>query len=266
MKTFLSLSASLLIFVLTGVVAYAQSLRVATFNVNFANRQGDEVLDAISEADADILCLQETTTQSEKFLRKHLAAKYPEFHAVGHKGKHFAERFVFASKLKPRDLVFVPPAEGPFGFYCATFTFKGTDIRVINVHLMPFVVPRNASVVDAMAAVAATETKHAAEIAAILDVTNGDKPAVVAGDLNSLSTFTAPAALISSGFIDSYASVHAKADTHPTWQWPTRPLPLRLRIDYIFHSKHFRTVNSTIIRREGSDHYLLVSALEIGEQ
>ena len=62
--------------------------------------------------------------------------------------------------------------------------------------------------------------------------------------------------------VDSYASVTENADTHSTWQWPTRPIPLRLRIDYVFHSKHFRTVDSAIIRREGSDHSLVVATLE----
>ena len=244
----------------------AQPLRVATYNLNFANRSSDAVLDAIAEADADILCLQETTPNSERFLRRKLAADYPEFYAAGHKGKHFAERFVIASKRKLRDVVFEPPGEGPFGFHHAIFDHEGTDIRIINVHLLPFVVPKNATLADAMKVVSATETVHATEIAEILKVVDGTKPAIVAGDFNSLSTFVAPAALTGSGFIDGYAAVHEKADTHPTWQWPTRPIPLRLRIDYIFHSKHFRTIDSAIIRREGSDHSLVVTTFEFAEQ
>jgi len=107
---------AILILAIPADVASAQTLRVATYNLNYANQSGDAVLNAIAEADADILCLQETTPNSEWFLRKKLAAMYPEFYAVGHKGKHFAERFVIASKLKPRDLVFVLPRAGQFGF------------------------------------------------------------------------------------------------------------------------------------------------------
>jgi endonuclease/exonuclease/phosphatase (EEP) superfamily protein YafD len=248
------------------VAVRAQPLRIATYNLNYANRSGDAVLSAIAEADADILCLQETTRNSERFLRRKLAGTYPEFHAAGHKGKHFAERFVIASKVKLRDVVFVPPRHGPFGFHHAIISFEGIDIQIVNVHLLPFVVPKNSTFADAMKAGIATETVHAAEIAAILNVAKGDKPAIVAGDFNSLSTFSAPVALIDSGFTDSYASVHENADTHPTWQWPTRQMPLRLRIDYIFHSKHFRTIDSAIVRREGSDHSLVVTTVEIAEQ
>lgn len=57
--------------------------------------------------------------------------------------------------------------------------------------------------------------------------------------------------------------MHADADVHATWQWPTPALPLRLRIDYIFHSPHFQTRDSAIIARPGSDHALVVSELEL---
>jgi endonuclease/exonuclease/phosphatase (EEP) superfamily protein YafD len=261
-----SLASLFLVGLLTPNFASGQSVRVATFNVNYGNRLGDQVLGAIAESKADILCLQETTAQSEQFLRKHLAATYPEFHSVGHQGHFYAERFVFASRMKPRDVVFVPPKDGLFGFYCATFLCGGTDVRVINVHLTPFGVPREATILEGMAAIAATESKHAGEIAGILKAVDADLPTIVAGDFNSLSSFQAPKALVESGFIDSFAFVHADADKHPTWHWPTRPLPLKLRIDYIFHSKHFHTVDSTVIRRNGSDHFLLVSGLELDER
>ncbi len=59
----------------------AQNFRIATYNVNFANTRGDQVLDAIAEAAPNVLCLQETTLQSEEWLRKQLAsANKPAFH------------------------------------------------------------------------------------------------------------------------------------------------------------------------------------------
>lgn len=101
--------------------ASAQGVQIATFNLNWGNRRGDQVLEAIAAANADILCLQETTPQSEQFLSERLADRYPEFHAVGHAGKYRAERFVFASKLPPQKLRFHPPVDGLFGFYAPTY-------------------------------------------------------------------------------------------------------------------------------------------------
>ena len=241
--------------------AYGQSFRIATFNINYANTRGDQVLEAISEASPDILCLQETTLQSEGWLRKQLADSYPEFPSVGHEGKYYAERFGFASKHKPAEVGYHPPKSGLFGFYEATYTLHDRKVRIVNVHLSPFGIPRGAGLTDALAAISKTEAKHSTEIDAILDSIDPETPTVICGDFNSLSTFKAPSSLVEHGFIDSFASLHDNPDQHVTWHWPSRPIPLRFRIDYIFHSKHFRTTESAVIEKQGSDHFMVVSEL-----
>ncbi len=260
-----SLATLLVVAFLVASPAHGQSVRVATYNLNWGNRSGDQVLDAITTAKADILCLQETTVQSEPFLNRHLADRYPEFHSVGHNGQYAAERFVIASTIRLRDLAFHPPGRGLFGFYTALFRIGNRDVRLVNVHLTPLQVRSGGGFRDAMKALSTTEDVHAAEIEAIVKTVNANQPTIVLGDFNSVSTFKAPKRLVQLGFVDSFASVTADADTHPTWYWPTRPLPLSLRIDYIFHSGHFQTTKSEIIRRDGSDHYMLVSELKLGE-
>ena len=133
-----SLATLLFVAFLVASPAYGQSVRVATYNLNWGNRSGDQVIDAITAANADILCLQETTIQSEQFLNRHLADRYPEFHSVGHNGQYAAERFVIASRTRPRDLVFHPPGRGLFGFYAALFRIGNRDVCLVNVHLTPF--------------------------------------------------------------------------------------------------------------------------------
>ncbi len=44
------------------------------------------------------------------------------------------------------------------------------------------------------------------------------------------------------------------------------PIPIALRIDYIFHTDHFTATKSEVLRRDGSDHALLYAELKIGEQ
>jgi endonuclease/exonuclease/phosphatase (EEP) superfamily protein YafD len=116
-----------------------------------------------------------------------------------------------------------------------------------------------------MTAVSATERKHAAEIAAIIEIIDCSKPTIVVGDFNSTSEFNAPRRLKELGFVDAYASVHDDADEHATWHWPTRLVTISLRIDYIFHTPHFVTSEARIIRRKGSDHSLVVAELRRGE-
>lgn len=243
-------------------------IRIATYNINFGNTYGDEVLSAIAEAHADILFLQETTLQSEAFLQPQLAKWYPHFHVAGYQGLYAAERFSIASKYPLQGVSFAPPEHGLFGTLSACCDVAGYKVRLVNVHLTPVTLSRNSEVETAgvLAALWETEAVHAAEIKAICAKLDLAQPTILAGDFNSLSTFAAPGHLRTRQMVDSFASVHEDAEAHPTWFWPTRPVPLQARIDYIFHSAHFRTINSQVIPRAGSDHFLLVSELRLGSE
>jgi len=96
------------------------SLRVATYNLDWVKNCGEKALDVIKASKADILFLQETTLQSESFLQPQLKASHPYFHAQGHDGQYYAERFAFASRFPLRDITFTPPDQGLFGFLSAT--------------------------------------------------------------------------------------------------------------------------------------------------
>ncbi len=139
-------------------------------------------------------------------------------------------------------------------------------MTLINVHLTPFVIRRGFGLAELLAAVNRTEAAHAAEMEAIGTQLPPGQPAIVAGDFNSLSQFAAPARLRVLGLVDSFAATHDDADMHPTWHWPAKPVPLSLRIDYIFHTSHFQSVSSEVIRRPGSDHSLVVSELRLVPQ
>ena len=172
----------------------------------------------------------------------------------------------FLSKQPLAKLQYEPPTVGLFGFYSASISWHGTEARLVNVHLTPFVIPRDSGLLGVMNAILSTERKHALEIAAIAKTIDPSTPTIILGDFNSLSAFSAPRHLAELGFVDSYGSIYEDAEEHPTWRWPTRPVPLSLRIDFIFHTGHFKTVESTIIQRAGSDHSLVVSVLKLLEQ
>lgn len=240
----------------------AETLCVATYNLNFANRRGDQVLDAIAAAQPDLICFQETTFQSERFLKRNLAKTHPYFYSSGHEGRNLAERFAFACKSELTQLKYTPPDAGLFGFYSANLDIKGETIHIVNIHLTPFQFNHGGGLFEAMAALKLTEEAHTSEIESIAGTLDVNRPTIVVGDFNSVSTYAAPKHLSSINMIDAFASVHEDADTHPTWHWPTQPVPLLLRIDYIFHSSHFATQKAEVVRREGSDHSLIYTILE----
>lgn len=157
----------------------------------------------------------------------------------------------------------MPPVDGLFGFYSANFRLGDSSVHLVSVHLTPFQIQPSANNLDTLAELSKTEETHAAEVAVIARAVDPTLPTIIVGDFNSVSIFHAPRTLTRLGFIDTYAAVHPDADSHPTWHWPTRPLPLALRVDYIFHSKHFACKEATVVHRDGSDHSLLVAELAL---
>lgn len=240
-----------------------QTIAIATYNINWGNPNLPQLVKTLRAADADVVCLQETTAASERFLQHYLAERYPHIEFHGHDGKFAAERFGFLSKLPLDKLAYYPPKHGLFGFYCAIVKSGETTIRIVNVHLDPWRIPRNANVGDAFASFSNFDRTHDAEAERILDTLDGDLPTIVAGDFNSLAKQSAAARLKKAGFTDSFASVTENPEQHPTWHWRVRGVELRLRIDFIFHKGGFTTRESKIFPGEASDHFLLKSVLTL---
>ena len=149
--------AVLVVACLLTAIPNGQTFRVATYNLNFANQRGDQVIDAISVAKPDLICFQETTLESERFLRQQLAVTHPYFHSVGHEGRFAAERFSFASKNELAELHYFPPKAGLFGFYSTKLRFGSDTLHVVNVHLAPLQVARTAGFLQSLSALSTTE-------------------------------------------------------------------------------------------------------------
>ena len=237
-------------------------LCVATFNINWADTDLAAVEQVIREANADVVCLQETTPRSENFLRSRFAGTYSHAAFRGYRGKYRAERAGFLSKTKLRDLAFTPPAGGLFGTHFATIDDSDREVRIVNVHLSPFTIRRGSGFRQALRDIASVEGAHQKESQAIEAKTDWpDVPTIVCGDFNSLSTFVAPQRLKDRGFVDSFASINEDAHKTPTWRWPVGAAHIQFRIDYIFHSTRtiFTRRTSRILPTLGSDHALVVS-------
>lgn len=242
------------------------SLRVATFNIDCRNQHPNQILDALKVTKADVVFLQETTVGFERFLQSQLNATYPYFYATGYHGRYAEERLAFLSKTPLQGLSYSPPDKGFFGFYSATYPAGETSVKLINVHLTPFVIRSGFGIAGALAEIEATEDKHTAEIEAITQTFDARQPVIIAGDFNSLSTFVAPSQLAKLNLVDSFAATNANPDTHPTWHGTVGSNVLRLRLDYIFHTRRFHTLKSEVIEQGGSDHFPVVSDLRLLEQ
>lgn len=240
-------------------------LTVATYNINFANRDLREVAETIRKADADIVCLQETNRRSDVYLHRELKGDYPHGRFQPPDGRRLASGFGILSKHPIEKVTFLPPEHGMFGTQITRVDVGGQIVRVVNVHLQPVVVRRGASLASAVLAFTATEQTHSKEIERIHGELKGDLPTIITGDFNSMPGFAAPAFLEKNGFTDSLAAANEDADLQATWHWPTKRGEWRLRIDYLYHDARFTTGASRVVEAEASDHFLLVSELELAE-
>lgn len=238
------------------------SFRIATYNINFANRDLSLVVDAILESDADIVAVQETTPESESYLRAQLESTYAHAAFHGFTGEYYAERFGFLSKHPIVSAEYIEPEHGVFGVQIGVFEIDGHQVQVANLHLQPLALSPRTGPVAFLKAIGKAEKVHGVEIEAIHGSLAQDVPTVVLGDFNSLALFKAPLFLQRNGFADSFASANDDANNHATWEWQTRYGKISGRLDYIFHDASFRTRTSRIIRNNSSDHFLLVSELQ----
>ncbi len=252
-----------LVLILPGGTGFsAETIRVATYNIYFDNRNLDQVVANIREAKADIVALQETSPKSESYLKSKLRLVYPYTHFQGHRGTYGAERLGLLSKRPLQQVRFLPPQTGLFGVLAATFQSEGRAIQIANVHLQPVRLVQGANLATQLRAFSDSEEVRRQEIERVTQALRPGSPRIILGDFNSLSEGRAPAFLRAQGFVDTFASVTAEADRHPTWTSEFGTLPVRLRIDYIFHDPVGKTIQSQILTNTSSDHCLVVSEIQ----
>lgn len=236
------------------------ALTIATYNVNFGNKDLPLLIRTIRGADADVVCLQEINPDSERQIRLALREAYPHMvfrPAEGGGGFGVLSRLPF-----PRQPEYLEAEHGMFGTFFAYVLVGGQEVQLVNVHLMPVLPPRrNASVADLAREWSATEKVRAREARRLFQFIRRDGPVLILGDFNSAITLSAPAFFRARGFADSFGSVAEEPDRQVTWHWNYNGIEWRFRIDHILHSPHFATRASRIVHSDASDHYLLVSEL-----
>lgn len=244
----------------------ATQFRLATYNINFENPNLPAVIDAIEKADADIVCVQETNARSAAVLKRAFGKQYKYIRFHGTVKPYLAGGFAVLSRLPIVNERFIPARHGLFGIHTFRVKLDDRELQIFNVHLQPVRMPRGSGVrilAAALTAFSKTEATHELEIDHVLLHVPKDKRTLIVGDFNSLSNAKAPTALRDNGFVDSFDSAREEPANNATWHWPTKYSEIALRIDYIFHTDALRTTDSRVIKTAGSDHYLVVSQIEV---
>ena len=238
--------------------------KLATYNVYYQAsdaRSLASIVDIVAKSDADVVALQETTDNLAAFIRKKLAGQYPQmtFH-----GAPYAGGLAILTRNPVEKSVLPPSNGGLFSTLIVRTQLGGRNVWIANLHLLPTVPGKSIS--EYMAQFAKSDDVRRKEMQSILqglDKLNKAKdPVILMGDLNSPSQFAPTMILVGKGFIDSFAAVTRQPDTQPTWQANWQGVDYGFRLDYIFHSRLLRTLDSKIVPGGPSDHRMVVSRLQ----
>jgi len=244
--------------------APAWRVTVATLNVYFDNRSPELVVKAVRDSEADVVFLQETTARLEQRLRKELKDPYAHMFFKGGSGRIPTDRFGILSRNPIEKSRFLAPKHGLFGTVIAQTVIDDRRLQLVNVHLKPLLLQSRARPAQYVQAFKALDKAHEAEVRYILQNLDRKLPTILAGDFNSIPGSSAPRLLAEKEYRDAFRSPSEDEtdDGGPaTWRFDSQLGPIRLRIDYVFHSRELVVERGLVVSDTGSDHSLVIAQL-----
>lgn len=226
---------------------------VMTYNVNFGGPRPDLAAEAIRNADADIVALQETNPAWERFLRPRLEEHYAHMrfrHCGGAGG------MAFLSKWPLRERAYARPEAGWFPGWVVEVQTPVGPVQFLNVHLRPPVSDRGRLGVGPYFS---TKPIRLAEIQALHEHLEPGKPAIILGDFNEDDSGRAVRWLREQGMTDALREFDRCTST---WRWRTRYLTLRNRLDHIFYPPGLYCLSARVIKAGGSDHFPVIALFQ----
>lgn len=231
-------------------ICHSRRVRLLSYNVNYGNREPRASLDAIAEADADVVLLQEITARWQAALADRFAAQYP-VHVFRLHGRNAGGLAVLSKLPVGGEELYPPPPGGWFPAQRLVVTAAHGDIQILHVHLRP--------ALDAgswFKGFITTPPVREAEIQAHWSRLAHALPTVIAGDFNEDETGLAMAALARHG----YARV---ATTGPTsWHYEEDGWDvLKMDIDHIVVGPTLTGRDGRVLDAGTSDHRPVVATI-----
>jgi endonuclease/exonuclease/phosphatase (EEP) superfamily protein YafD len=216
------------------------SVSVLTYNVNF-ERFDPATLEAIVEADADLVFLQETTAEWERAIRARLASAYPTME-FRHHDPDGGMAVLARGAVVTHDQRASPV--GKFPAWCVLVDSAVGPLQVLHVHLHP---PLDEG--GLLTGYFTTGGKRRVEMEAHLGCFS-TPPDLVVGDLNEEE----------GDAVDLVAALGLRdaADAFPpprrTWEWEHWSGQLVGRPDHVFHAAGLMPASVTVREAGASDH------------
>lgn len=225
----------------------APHFSVMTYNVLMTN-PSDATVQAILDADADVVCLQETNDPWDALLTRKLRPRYIHRATAPH-ADPWNGVSVF-SKFPIRKIEWIKPqAKGWFDSVLCVIETPLGDVQILNVHLRPLIDDRGSKFFGFFT----VPSIHVREMQALTEHLAPDLPTLIVGDFNEPNDGKATRWLASNrAFTDALPEFDRKS---PTFHGKLGFLPITYRLDHIMYSPHLHCFNARVIKAGESDHY-----------
>jgi endonuclease/exonuclease/phosphatase (EEP) superfamily protein YafD len=227
------------------------ALRVLSFNVNWARAGDARSVQAVREADADLVFLQETNAAWQAALEPALAGVYP------HRAFRHCDRaggLAVLSRHPFEDLDYLPPAPGAWWpAWRLLFETPLGRVQALHLHLYPAMEESGRTSLRGWLGSRAVRLREVQQHAASLVP---GLPTLVVGDLNENLHGRAL------GYLRGRGLRTALAPGHRTWRWRTRLGTVRLQLDHVVHCARLRPLRVEVPEWGGSDHLPVLCSFE----
>lgn len=227
---------------------------LATYNINYGGfYHPDRSVAAIREADADIICLQETNDAWEYILRNEFSDDYPY---MAFQPDNAAGGMGIMSKYPIQEREWRQTRRGWFHGWVLEADTNIGNIQLLNVHLKPSLNDRGGFSVGAYLVAGSIRESEINELHEILDP---KIPTVILGDFNEAEGGRAMRNLLARGYTDALSEFDTSTDT---WEWQTSMITFNNRLDHVMYSPQFYCANARVIKLGSSDHFPVVTTLQ----
>lgn len=227
---------------------------VMTYNVNWGGPRPDLAVEIISQSDADIVCLQETTRPWEDYLRKNLQHDYAtmEFRTTpGRAGGGLGILSTYALQ----NVDYIPSRNNFFDGWIVMVQTPLGPVQILNVHLKP---PVNDEGKFGVSGYVVSQDDREEELKYFLSHAQDDVPVIVLGDFNEGENGKAVGWLEDQGFTNALPAFDRY--TH-TWHWDLGLFNVKRRLDHILYPDSLQCYSALVLKRGGSDHYPVLAII-----
>jgi vancomycin resistance protein VanJ len=227
--------------------APGDSLLVMTHNIGNGHARPPKLVQVLRDSAADIIGLQEITAAQAEALDTMLGDVYPYrvLYGEGIPGKGLLSRFPIVDS---QQLHIFPNRPDLWG----QVEVSGRRLDLVIGHPWPPRAHRNGYYQG-------PETR--AHIRELLALSTSGQAAIIMGDFNFTDRHSAYAEFVAAGLTDAFrAAGTGRGGTLPV-HFSRIPLSPLLRVDYIFHTGHFKTEEAWVGSSTGSDHLPVLARL-----